>query len=128
MKLNKALKLRKAKYISKKRNKKGEWEYKYADESKISKKKTKHIPFNIDKKGRSYYKLTGQQLRNTNINSFKSGDSIIINNKYVIHLKQEKYKGFSMESSVEDYNTYKFIDPYVYPVYIREFLDGRYKK
>ena len=118
MNLKKALELRKHKYIRKvrKKGKYGEWEYIYKEKKGRKKKEEK------------YNFLTAEQLRYTNINNFKSGDFITVDHKYVIHLKKEKYKTFSLESSVEDYKTFKPISSAFWPVYINNFLHGEYKE
>jgi len=112
--LKQALELRKAthKYIRRERGKDGRWKYIY--EEKKSKVK--------------YYFITSNKLRYTNVNNFKSGDYITVDKKYIIHLKKEKYNIFSLESSIENYNTSKYIDPYYWPTYIDKFLHGEYKK
>lgn len=72
--------------------------------------------------------LTSKELRKTNINDFKNGDTIVVGKKYIIYLKKIKYDTFSLESSIEDYNLFdKFIDPAFWPVYINNFLHGEYK-
>jgi len=84
------------------------------------------VKFTVDNKGRNYYRMTSKDLRNLNVNDFKSGDTIVVNEKYIIHLKKEKYKFFSLETSVENYNTYKFIDPVFWPVFINNFIYSDY--
>ena len=78
--------------------------------------------------GKKIIHLTSKELRKTNVNDYKSGDIIIVEKRYIIHLKKVKYNTFSLESSVEDYWIFlKFIDPVFWPVYINNFLYGEYK-
>ncbi|KKK70603.1 hypothetical protein LCGC14_2922330 [marine sediment metagenome] len=72
-------------------------------------------------------KLTPKKLRQTNVNDYKSGDCIYIGEKYIIHLKKVKYNTFTLESSVENSITWKYIDPAFWPQYINNFLYGNDK-
>lgn len=78
----------------------------------------------IKEAGAMIYKLTSKELRQTDINDYKNGDCIYIGEKYILHLKKVKYDIFSMESSLEDSNTRKFIDPAFWPQYVNNFLHG----
>ena len=70
------------------------------------------------------YRLTSKELRRADVNNYKSGNDIYIGGKYIIHLKKVKYNTFSLESSVENSITWKYIDPAFWPQYINNFLWG----
>ena len=68
------------------------------------------------------FKTTGKELRKLNASDFDNNSTIYINDKYVVHLKKEKYNTYSLESRLENQKTFKFIMPAFWPVYINEFI------
>lgn len=72
------------------------------------------------------FNVTKKDLKNIKINDLQDGTVIYINEKYCLTLKIGKYKSakypFVFCSTLENINTWKFIDPAFWPIYINNFI------
>ena len=74
------------------------------------------------------YRISPSELRYMNVKDFENGDTIFVGNKYEIELV-DKGDGFFIDHSrVLNPVNFKYIDPFFWPVYIRNFLHGEYKR
>ena len=88
----------------------------------------------VNEQSNKVYVFTAKELKNQSPFNFKSGDEIYVkpnknaDYKYIIELKKEKYRTFSLESRVMNAKNYKYLDctvgnrPGMTPQFIDDFL------